>query len=45
MTKRLIEIIKMYKRAPVSDEPKTTMPEQRQQRVTALGSNFWTLML
>ena len=33
LMERLIEIIKMYKRAPVSDNPKVTTPKQRQQRV------------
>ena len=29
----------MYKRAPVSDDPKTTMPEKRQQRVIVTLTN------
>ena len=35
----MIEIIKMYKRAPVSDDPKTTMPEKRQQRAVRTFTN------
>ena len=39
LTERQSEIIKMYKRAPVSDDPKTTMPEQMQQRVIGTLNN------
>ena len=33
LTDRLIEIIKMFKNVPVPDDPKTTMPERKQQLV------------
>ena len=31
LTDRLIEIIKMFKTVPVPDDPKTTMPQRKQQ--------------
>ena len=33
LTDRLIEIIKMFKNVPVTDDPNTTMPQRKQQTV------------